>query len=221
MSNTLKKLNLGCGPNGLDDWINYDWGVLPLFSKLQGIRQFGIRLGLLDKKYDIRWPKIKLVDIRKRLPLQDETIDCIYCSHVLEHLERWEALFALKESFRVLVRGGRIRIAVPDLEYICRHYLDSRSVPVVQGRPAQDACRLLWGHPKDIEPGSWFSKWSRRFIRGHEWAYDESEMTKLLAEAGFSEIERCTFRKGNVPDLDRLDLTDHAAHSLYMEASKH
>jgi hypothetical protein len=113
-----------------------------------------------------------------------------------------------------------IRIAVPDLEYIARQYLASKTNVSSENRAAQDACRLLWGHPKDLGPTSAFSKWSRKFIRGHEWAYDEFEMTILLKEAGFKSIQRCTFQQGKVPDLDRLDLKDHAPHSLYMEAVK-
>jgi SAM-dependent methyltransferase len=220
MNSSLIKLNLGCGPNGLEDWLNYDWGALPLLSKFPNVRKWGVRWGVLAPGYDTRWPQIQLVDIRKKLPLKSEVVNFIYCSHVLEHLERWQALHVLKESFRVLIPGGLIRIAVPDLDYICRNYLESKSNSTKQTRAAQEACILLWGHRKDVAPAGFLSKWVRKFIRGHEWAYDEHEMALLLSEAGFKNIKKQSFRTGEVPDIDRLDLESHVPHSLYMEASK-
>lgn len=218
MMNTPLKLNLGCGPIGRPDWINYDWGALPLLSKMPRLRRFLVRRGWLPVQYEVPWPTIRLVDIRKGLPLADESVTFIYCSHVLEHLERWEARRVLSEARRVLLPGGVIRIAVPDLAHICRAYLDSSAKR--EAHPARDASRLLWGHPKDVEPVGWIGRWSRKFIRGHEWAYDEEEMRDLMREAGLSEIQRCSFRKGKVPDLETLELESHAPHSLYMEAAR-
>ena len=215
MTRASIKLNLGCGPSGLDGWLNYDWGALPLLSKLPFLRRLLIKFRLLPAGYDVAWPKIQLVDIRKRLPLADGNVDFIYCSQVLEHMERWEALHVLRECHRVLVPGGCLRVSVPDLAHICRAYLAGTGE-----RPAQEACRLLWGHPKDIAPANALSRWSRRFIRPHEWGYDHAEMTLLLQEAGFSDIRSCHFREGTMPDLDRAELDVHAAHSLYIETFK-
>lgn len=219
-SKPFLKLNLGCGPSGLKGWLNYDWGILPLLSKFPWLRRILIRLGCLPEGYDLIWPPLQLVDIRKKLPLDANTVQLIYCSHVLEHLERWEALKVLKEAYRILVPGGFIRIVVPDLALICKIYLSTSLTSNPPNRPAQDACRLLWGHPKDIQPANCFVKWSRWFIRSHQWAYDQSEMRHLLFEAGFSEIRSCKFREGLVPNLDQLDLELHAPHSLYIEANK-
>lgn len=209
------KLNLGCGPTGIDGWLNYDWGVLPLLSKLPWLRRGLVQLGVLPASYDVPWSAIQLVDIRKRFPLADATVQFIYCSQVLEHLERWEALHVLQECHRVLVPGGCARVSVPDLAVICRTYLGATG-----GRPAQDACRLLWGHPKDEPPAGAVGRFSRRFIRGHQWCYDHAEMARLLRDAGFHDIRPCQFRAGATPDLDRVELDIHAPHSLYVEACK-
>lgn len=214
------KINLGCGPSGIDGWENYDWGALPLLSKFPFLRSLTVRAGLLPRGYHVPWPRIRLVDIRRKLPLRDGAAAFIYCSHVLEHLERWRALDVAKECRRVLAPGGRLRIAVPDLAWICHTYLTASRRPTDDARPAQAACRLLWGHPKDERPSGPFARWRRRFIRGHEWAYDEAEMRLLLHQAGFEEISRCSFRKGAFPDLDLIELEGHAVHSLYMEAGR-
>ncbi|MEO5375314.1 MAG: methyltransferase domain-containing protein [Alphaproteobacteria bacterium] len=48
----------------------------------------------------------------------------VYASHVLEHLRYEDELpQALKEFFRVLRPGGVLRVAVPDLDFLCRLFV--------------------------------------------------------------------------------------------------
>jgi SAM-dependent methyltransferase len=209
------KLNLGCGPSGLDDWINFDWGALPLLSKVPWARRLLVKARILPAGYETPWPTIRLVDIRKRLPLRNGSVKFVYCSHVLEHLERWEALRVLRECHRILMPGGSVRIVVPDLATICQRYLTG-----ADERPAHVACRTLWGHPKDVEPSGFVGRVSRFFVRPHQWGYDRTEMELLMREAGFCDVHHCTFRVGAVDDVGRLDLEEHRDHSLYVEAIK-
>ena len=67
------KVNLGSGPEAINGWINYDWGILPLINKL-GLTKILVQMGILDKNYLVKWPKFFLVDIRKRFPLNDDEI---------------------------------------------------------------------------------------------------------------------------------------------------
>src|SRR3990167_10543436 len=85
------KLNLGSGPTGINGWINYDSGVLPMLSKVPAIRHLICSFGLLPKNYDVVWPEIQLVDIRNKFPLEDSSVDYIFCSQVLEHFDKYEA----------------------------------------------------------------------------------------------------------------------------------
>lgn len=214
------KLNIGCGPSGLKGWLNYDWGILPLLSKLTYLRKILIFLGVLPKAYETSWPPIKLVDIRRKFPLKNNTVKYIYCSHVLEHFDRWEAAKILKECHRVMKNGGVIRLVVPDIEKLCRIYLKGMMKKKNDSRPAQDFCRLWWGYDKDIEPRNLIQRLSRKFIRDHQWNYDERELSMVLKEAGFIDIKSLDFREGMLPDLEKLDLENHKDHSLYMEAIK-
>lgn len=51
----------------------------------------------------------------------------VYASHVLEHLGyNGELQRSLAEIRRVLEPGGTVRISVPDLEILCRLFLDQR-----------------------------------------------------------------------------------------------
>lgn len=50
------------------------------------------------------------------LPYPDDSVDEIRASHILEHFTFRDAREAMKEWFRVLKPGGRIRVAVPDVD---------------------------------------------------------------------------------------------------------
>ena len=52
------------------------------------------------------------------LPYDDNSIEEIRASHVLEHFSFNDAKKALIEWVRVLKPGGRLRVAVPDFEKI-------------------------------------------------------------------------------------------------------
>jgi len=57
--------------------------------------------------------------------LADGSCGEVYASHVLEHLGyNGELQRALAEIGRVLAPGGMVRISVPDLEVLCRFFLD-------------------------------------------------------------------------------------------------
>lgn len=89
--------NLGCGTRYHPAWINIDF------------RGDGYSV--------LEW------DLRKRLPLPDASCDVVYSSHVIEHFDRAGARDFLAECWRVLKRGGVIRLVAPDLEDIARTYL--------------------------------------------------------------------------------------------------
>jgi len=191
----MKKLNLGCGPSGKNGWINYDWGILPLINKL-GLTKILVQMGILDKNYLVKWPKFFLVDIRKRFPLNDDEIDYVYCSHVLEHFEPWEAKKILTESRRVLKKGGKIRLILPDIAYIIKNYGD-----------AGQFNEFVFGYNKEKKYRFSF------FIRGHQWMYDKKSFKKLLEECGFKKIKLSSWKKGS-------DLEIHKNMSFYYEAEK-
>lgn len=201
------KLNLGCGPTGIKGWLNYDWGVLPFLSKMQSFRKILVKLEILPNTYDITWPAIKLVDIRKKLPLPNDSVKYIYCSHVLEHFERWEALKILQECKRILALKGFIRVIIPDIKKMISF-------------PETKLNHLWWGYEKEIEPKNFIERFRGKFIRAHKWHYSEETIKSLMNEAGFTKIILCDFRKGKVPDIEKLDLQDHKEHSLYLEATK-
>ena len=93
----MKLVNLGCGNRYHSDWINLDFK-----SNSEYVQEF---------------------NLHEELPFEDNSVDVIYSSHVLEHFSKCEAPKFLQKCFRVLKQGGVIRIVVPDLEQLMRNYL--------------------------------------------------------------------------------------------------
>ena len=94
-----KKLNLGCGSRYIDDWTNIDF-----ISHSNEVIEFNLLKGI---------------------PFNDNSFELVYHSHILEHFTRENAIKFIEECYRVLQKGGILRIVVPDLEQITKLYLES------------------------------------------------------------------------------------------------
>ena len=66
---------------------------------------------------------IKVWNLSKGIPFDSATVDGVYHSHMLEHLDFDTARKFLLECKRVLKPGGIMRIVVPDFEILCQKYL--------------------------------------------------------------------------------------------------
>ena len=83
------KLNLGSGPSGVNGWVNLDWGLLPWLAKNSWLRMPLVKLGVLGESYNVAWPEFRLADIRKRLPIEDNSVDFIFvhtCWNILKNI---------------------------------------------------------------------------------------------------------------------------------------
>lgn len=67
------------------------------------------------------------------LAYADGSVDEIRASHILEHFADRELLDVLREWSRVLRDGGRIRIAVPDMEWIAKNLDNPLSMNYMMG----------------------------------------------------------------------------------------
>lgn len=95
------KLNLGCGTDYKQGWINID------NNSDNNIKQL-----------DVNW------DLSKGIPFDDNSIDFIFNEHFLEHLTVEEGQIFLRECKRVLKKGGVLRISMPDLEKCMKDYFN-------------------------------------------------------------------------------------------------
>jgi len=99
-------------------------------------------------------------------PLQyaDNSVDEIRASHILEHFTFREASEALKDWVRVLKPGGRIRIAVPDVDKCLSSNDPNRLFYLMGGQTDEN----------DI----------------HKSAYDENRLRAVMMDAGIGNLRR-------------------------------
>ena len=149
------QLHLGCGERYLSDFIHID------------ARSF---------------PHVDYVTQVDKLPMfKDESVDLIYSSHLLEHFRRQETERVLSEWYRVLKKGGLLRIAVPDFEKIVEMYSRTKDIQLVLG--------LLHGRQDYPE-------------NAHHVSFDFISLSAILRKVGFQQVRRWDWRQVFPPGYD-------------------
>lgn len=217
MEGTLRRANVGCGQTPTPGWLNYDNSLSLRLAKHRLLTGALDKLGVLGdgskrniafaRTSDVRW-----ADATKRIPLPDGSLEVLYASHMIEHLDREEAGRFLKEVYRVLAPDGIIRIAVPDLRLLVDQYITDGDADLFVERT-----RLARRRPKTIRA-------KLRLVlvgeREHLWMYDGASMLALLSRHGFKEPRILEAGSTTIPNPGELDLSERADESVYVEARK-
>ncbi|WP_081661431.1 class I SAM-dependent methyltransferase [Halopiger djelfimassiliensis] len=214
-------LNLGCGADGIDGWINIDKSWDARLSKYPFIHRFfqNIGIGFTDEMRDV--PNLMTHDLSEDLPFDDESVEYIYTSHAIEHLGRDDAEDLIAESYRVLEQGGRIRIVTPDLEKYISEYLGDIELDGSEKYTSSADIfvnRTMMGKENIDMVAQRVRKSIFQPENNHYWLYDFKSIENMLEKEGFEEIERCKYQEGNVPDIEKLD--NRPQTSIHVEARK-
>lgn len=167
-----KKLVLGCGSSVLKGWLNTDFEPLS--------------------------DEVVYLNVTARFPFPDGVFDYVFSEHMIEHIGYADALHMLRECFRVMKPGGRIRISTPNLEFLFDLYRKDKS-PLQEEYIRRSAER--WG-VKQLDThviNFYLREW------GHCFIYDEKALKGAMEDAGFREIERCTLNESRWPALANLE----------------
>ena len=156
-------------------------------------------------KLDICW------DITRGLPLDDSCVTGVYSEHCLEHIPLPAGDNLIREMFRVLRPGGRLRLIVPDGELYFSRYLEHIRGEPVDPLPYADRDPFEGIYQPIISVN--------RIMRehGHQFIYDYPMLEALLKRHGFAEIERSDFRQSKDERLNN-DTERRRPESLYVEA---
>ena len=154
------KINMGCGWRDFGtDWVHIDGGDYTH----------------LDYK------SIKVLEF------EDNTIDLIYASHVIEYFDRQEVEELLGEWYRVLRPGAILRIAVPNFKVLSMFYANGTiSLDQVLGP--------LYGR-MSLEDLTIY----------HKTAYDFVSLRKVLENCGYSNVIKYDWR-----ETDHAKFDDHS-----------
>jgi len=143
-----KKLNLGCFNKKLPGFINID------------IRE--------DVNPDV------VDDIFTLSKFKDNSVDLIYCSHALEHLDYIQTSKALDNWNRVLKLNGILRLSVPDLEAVFAHYFYHKNLDIIM--------HMLYGS-------------QRHEFDYHKNGWDFNRLKRDLEKHGFNNVRLWDWRK--------------------------
>ena len=97
-----KKLHIGCGKRYLEGYIHID----------------------IDKYNHIDY----CTEVDNLGMFEDSSVDLIYASHVIEYFDLDEVNKVFLEWKRVLVKGGILRIAVPNFESLTSIYNQTKNL---------------------------------------------------------------------------------------------
>ena len=211
------KINIGCGKSPTEGWMNFDNSPAIMLANSPVKYFFAKIFKFLNQEQieNINWNKnnkIFFADAKKKLLLPDASVECIYASHMIEHLSRDDAIFFLNEAKRVLNLGGILRVAVPDLKHIVNSYIKNQDADIFMEK--------IFVTPPLIN--NLKQKISLFFngYRHHQWMYDEKSLTKLIKTAGFKKVFICKAGDTNIVNPENLNLYERSEDSIYVEAQK-
>ena len=205
-STTEKKLQLGCGRNWLEGWLNSDY-----FPRNSDILQ---------------------LDVTVALPFENDTFDYIFSEHVIEHISYPEGAYMLEECFRVLKPGGVLRVGTPDLAFLVNLYREDEAARHSRTQLEQEFLEyFLANEIKDREinaPVDFDTYLINKFVRawGHEFIYDEKSLRHMMKTLGFTEITRCEVMESahqalcGLENIDRKPPGHIALETIVMESTK-
>jgi ubiquinone/menaquinone biosynthesis C-methylase UbiE len=158
---------------------------------------------------DIRnLPGVDVVtDIHDLSLFEGDDIELIYCSHVLEHVPRFKYMDILQNWYSILKIGGKLRLAVPDIESVFKHYSKYKNLEILRG--------FLWG-------GQTYDE------NYHYCGWDFETLSRDLKSVGFDIISRYNWNSTEHKDVDdfsqcylpHMDKVNGQLMSLNVEAIK-
>ena len=211
-------IQIGCGQSPIAGWVNYDNSPSVRLAKLPpALIQLAGKLKLLDRQSIAyvsfcRANSVGYCDATRYIPWPDASVEVIYSSHMIEHLDRHDAAQFLREARRVLRPGGVIRLSTPGLKQLVATYAEQgdgdhfiESLFTCVDRP-----RSLLGRLRDAFNGP----------RHHLWLYDEASLCALLTRLGFHGATALKPGNTTLQQPGALNLWERMAESIYVEASR-
>lgn len=235
--------NLGCSAKVASGWNNIDFNLILRLAQYRTLCRILHRVGVISED---RYRRIKSVDgkiivwdLRQGIPFADNSMDVVYHSHVLEHIDREAAPGFLRECHRVLKPGGSIRIVVPDFHLLAVRYMRvfdtaASSTEAINAAVADMIDQMVPRRPRDRSSRPRVVQLFEDLVVGdtqkngalHRWMYDGRTLAGLLKETGFSRTEVLEYNRSHVGGWEQFGLdslpdgTPYKKDSLYIEAIK-
>lgn len=241
-------LNLGCGSkvSALPGVRNLDWSPMVRLRRhpLRSVLVPALVRGERRRRFDALPQNVEAMDLSRGIPCESDTVDAVYHSHFLEHLDRDVAPLFLDEVLRVLKPGGVHRIVVPDLEHAARAYIANLEREASGAAAGQDPDhdehvavlleQSVRRHAHGTAQQRPLRRWVENLVLGdarkrgetHQWMYDRINLAASLMRRGYRRVERRDHRSSEIPQWEQYGLDidergdEYRPGSLYMEAMK-
>ena len=202
------KLNLGCGAEVADGWVNVDYALGARFASIPLFRQLNRRIGVFNQDWN---DGILVHDLTTEFPWGESSVDIIYSSHFVEHLVKDDGRRFLEQCHRVLKPSGIIRLVVPDLRAFATEYLEGK-IPADQ---FLEELMVLYGN----ESGGLKDRLSPFYRYPHKCMYDEARLTQILDEIGFEVVPRAVF-DSDIEGIEDIELEERTERAVILEGHK-
>jgi hypothetical protein len=204
----------GCGHSAPVEWINFD------ISPTLRIQKTPVIGSLFKNKLNTTFaPNVRYGDIVKGLPVDNDSCDGLYCSHILDNLALEDFRTALKNSYKILKKGGTFRCVLPDLEYEARTYIRNlEKGDIAASLKFQTATALGYEkRPRGLK-GMLIAFYANH---RHLWMWDGKSFAEELRKTGFQDIRPCAFHD-STDEMFRLVENDEGRfiNSLAFECRK-
>jgi predicted SAM-dependent methyltransferase len=166
----VRKLQIGAGGNNKAGWLNSD--IEPVSGQAY-------------------------LDASKPFPLPDRSFQYVYSEQVIEHITFEQGMVMLKESYRVLAPGGRVRLATPDLSKFVGLFQENKTKEMQQYMLG----KMNWHQwPVTADPECYILNHQLRDW-GHQFVYTPKLLRASLEGAGFKNIRQVGVGESDDPIL--------------------
>jgi len=216
------KLNLGCGSVRPQGWVNTDSSLNAHIQRIPIVGKVA-RKALGTVEYDSN--NLTYMNLNKRWPYKNDSVDIVYASHLFEHLTLRSADLFLKEAMRCLKPGGVIRLVVPDLYKISKKYIAEYE----NGSAADPTEFIMWAinMHREGQYGSKLGTFKKMVLEWqgyphqHKYMYDEKSLRKKLEDYGFKDILSMSYGESRyIPEIHDVEGKSESYLSVYLEAKK-
>ena len=139
----------------------------------------------------------------------------VYACHVLEHLALNDFRLALKNTYKILSPGGIFRLIVPDLEILCRVYLESDKATAAEEF-------MLATHLGIVKRERGFLDFLISWIgnSSHLWMWDSKSLKNELPQIGFINIRRAAYGDSEDPMFRDVEERSRFENAVAIECRK-
>jgi SAM-dependent methyltransferase len=159
-------LNLGCGNSTLKDLIFVD--------DLVDYKEVRVDISPACN------PDI-ISNIEQLPQVENESIDLVYSSHSLEHIYFHKIPQCLSEWYRVIKKGGEVRIIVPNLKIPAQLVAEGKILEKIYDSPggSVSAIDMFYGHRGQIQKNEFMA---------HKTGFTKESAEQILHELGYDKF---------------------------------